>query len=203
MPTPRSFLFGWTLFLLHLTPLHAADWPQYRGPQRDDVSAETGLLPQWPANGPLLLWTYADAGIGYSGPAIVGDRFNNNNMTNHHGNVLLLDGHIYGFSQGKGWMCHELETGNIAWTERRGFGGGAVTCADGKLYCYSEGDGAVALAEASTTGWKELGKFKIPRQSSLRKPLGKIWTPPVVSGGRLFLRDQELVFCYDVKRPNP
>src|SRR5262245_53216947 len=52
----------------------AADWPQYRGPQRNDISAETGLLTQWPAGGPPLLWTFSEAGIGYSGMAVVGNR---------------------------------------------------------------------------------------------------------------------------------
>ena len=53
---------------------HADDWPQYRGPNRDGVSKETGLLKKWPDGGPKLAWTYKDAGTGYSGPAIVGDR---------------------------------------------------------------------------------------------------------------------------------
>ena len=44
------------------------DWPQYRGPRRDDVSAEKGLLQQWPVKGPPLLWTFENAGLGYSGP---------------------------------------------------------------------------------------------------------------------------------------
>jgi outer membrane protein assembly factor BamB len=125
--------------------------------------------------------------------------YTNNNLTNHHGNVLLWKDHIYGFSQGKGWTCLNLESGEIVWSERRVFRAGAVTCAAGRLYCYSEEDGAAALVEANPEGWKELGRFTIPQQSSLRKPNGKIWTPPVVSGGRLFLRDQELLFCYDVK----
>src|SRR3954470_22930298 len=47
------------------------DWPQWRGPQRSDISAETGLLKQWPAAGPKQLWIYKNAGNGYSGPAIV------------------------------------------------------------------------------------------------------------------------------------
>ena len=51
----------------------AADWPQWRGPNRDDVSKETGLLQTWPKDGPKLLWTFKDAGIGYSAPAIIGD----------------------------------------------------------------------------------------------------------------------------------
>lgn len=51
----------------------ADDWPQFRGPNRDNASKETGLLKAWPEAGPKLLWTYKDAGTGYSGPAIVGD----------------------------------------------------------------------------------------------------------------------------------
>ena len=52
----------------------AADWPQWRGPQRDGLSAETGLLKKWPAGGPKLLWQQKDIGEGYSTPAVVGDR---------------------------------------------------------------------------------------------------------------------------------
>src|SRR5688572_18879967 len=47
------------------------DWPQFRGPDRTDVSKETGLLKTWPAGGPKQLWLYREAGEGYSGPAIV------------------------------------------------------------------------------------------------------------------------------------
>ena len=54
--------------------LRGDDWPQYRGPRRDDVSAEKGLLQEWPAGGPALAWTYSEAGIGYSGMAVVGNR---------------------------------------------------------------------------------------------------------------------------------
>jgi outer membrane protein assembly factor BamB len=52
----------------------AADWPQYRGPNRDDVSSEKGLLKEWPKEGPKLLWSYKETGVGLAGPAIVGDR---------------------------------------------------------------------------------------------------------------------------------
>jgi hypothetical protein len=76
---------------------------------------------------------------------------------------------------------------------------GSVTFADGRLYCYAEDDGTAALIEASPAGWKESGRLKLPRQSKLRQPQGKVWAPPVVAGGRLLLRDQELLFCFDVK----
>ncbi len=53
----------------------ADDWSQYRGPKRDGVSRETGLLKAWPKGGPKLLWTYRDAGAGFSPPSIVGNHF--------------------------------------------------------------------------------------------------------------------------------
>src|SRR5436853_2116152 len=52
----------------------ADDWPQWRGPQRDGISKEKGLLKEWPKEGPKLLWQRKDLGSGYSTPAVVGDR---------------------------------------------------------------------------------------------------------------------------------
>ena len=66
----------------------------------------------------------------------------------------------------------------------RSVGKGSLTYADGKLYLLGEG-GVVGLAEASPTGYKEKSRFNIPR--------GELptWTPPVISGGRLYLREQD------------
>ena len=52
----------------------AADWPQWRGPQRDGISKETGLLHEWPGDGPKLLWQVGEIGTGYSTPSVVGQR---------------------------------------------------------------------------------------------------------------------------------
>src|SRR2546422_8534185 len=52
----------------------AADWPQWRGPRRNGVSQESGLLKEWPKNGPKLLWQLADIGEGYATPAVAGTR---------------------------------------------------------------------------------------------------------------------------------
>ena len=52
----------------------AADWPQWRGPQRDGTTQETGLLKQWPADGPRMLWKNDAVGGGYSTPSIVGNK---------------------------------------------------------------------------------------------------------------------------------
>ena len=58
-----------------VTEGRADDWPQYRGPKRDGVSRETGLLKAWPKGEPKLLWIYRDAGAGFSSPSIVGNHF--------------------------------------------------------------------------------------------------------------------------------
>src|SRR6476659_8511672 len=66
------------IFLLALTAIAgtctAADWPQWRGPARDGISKETGLLQKWATSGPKLLWQKDGLGDGYSTPSIVGDR---------------------------------------------------------------------------------------------------------------------------------
>lgn len=125
--------------------------------------------------------------------------YSNKNLQNHHGNVVLVDEHVYGFAEGRGWTCLDFATGEVAWTERQKLRAGSVTFADGHLYCYGEDDGVAVLIEATSSGWKEAGRLTIPQRSQQKKPGGRIWTPPVVSGARLFLRDQELLFCFDVK----
>lgn len=64
------------LTVVGLIPLTtpAADWPQWRGPERNGISKETGLLKEWPKNGPKLVWQANGLGGGYSTPAVVGDR---------------------------------------------------------------------------------------------------------------------------------
>jgi outer membrane protein assembly factor BamB len=67
-----GLLVSMVLGIFSLTAL-AADWPQWRGPQRNGISQETGLLKKWPADGPKLRWQMKDIGSGYSTPAVVGD----------------------------------------------------------------------------------------------------------------------------------
>jgi outer membrane protein assembly factor BamB len=55
------------------TDLAALDWPQWRGPNRNGISQETGLLKEWPKEGPKLLWQVKAIGLGYSTPAVLGD----------------------------------------------------------------------------------------------------------------------------------
>jgi outer membrane protein assembly factor BamB len=119
-------------------------------------------------------------------------------MKNHHGGVVLVGGHLYGHSDGAGWVCQELATGKEVWSHK-GFGKGAVHYADGMLYCLDERSGDVALVEANTQGWKEVARFKLAPLSEKRSRQGGIWPHPVVVNGRLYLRDQEYLHCFDVK----
>ena len=74
-----------------VTGLNAADWPQWRGPDRTGISRETGLLKEWPKDGPKLAWQVNDAGVGYGAVAAVGDRVyltGNEGMTNEFARAL-------------------------------------------------------------------------------------------------------------------
>lgn len=125
--------------------------------------------------------------------------YENKTMVNHHGGVVLVGDHLYGYSDGAGWICQNFKTGEQVWASKA-LGKGAVHFADGQLYCLDENSGEVALVDASPKGWTEHGRFKIDPQTTKRSPQGRIWTHPVVVDGRLFLRDQEYLLCYDVKR---
>ncbi|MGD9646442.1 MAG: PQQ-binding-like beta-propeller repeat protein [Pirellulales bacterium] len=72
--TARSVLVALVALFGLVLPLGAADWPQWRGPERTGISPEKGLLTEWPAEGPKLVWHVKDLGDGYSTPAVVGDR---------------------------------------------------------------------------------------------------------------------------------
>jgi outer membrane protein assembly factor BamB len=126
--------------------------------------------------------------------------YENKTMVNHHGGVILVGDYLYGHSDGGGWVCQDFKTGAEKWSERSKLRKGCVAYADWMLYCVGEDDGTVVLIEASPEGWKEHGRFKLEKQSSQRAAQGRIWTHPVICGGRLYLRDQEFISCYDVKK---
>jgi outer membrane protein assembly factor BamB len=120
-------------------------------------------------------------------------------MKNHHGGVVLVGEYLYGYSDGVGWTCQNFKTGELVWGEKAKLGKGAIAYADGMLYCLDEATGNVVLLEASPKGYNEKGRFKIDPQTTIRSPQGRIWTHPVISNGRLYLRDQDLIHCYAIK----
>ena len=128
------------------------------------------------------------------------DLYANKIMKNHHGGAILVGDHVYGYSDGVGWLCQNLKSGEMAWNQKDDLGKGAIACADGMLYCLDEKEGTVVLIEASPLGWKEQGRLQLKPLTEQRKPSGGIWTHPVIANGRLYVRDQELLFSFDVKR---
>ncbi len=122
------------------------------------------------------------------------EMYANKNMANHHGGVILKDGHLFGFSDGKGWVCQNLKTGEIVWSDK-GVGKGSIAYADGHFVIRSEGGkGTTALIEATTKGYVEKGRFDQPERGKENS-----WAHPVIANGRLYLRDQDALFAYDVK----
>jgi outer membrane protein assembly factor BamB len=70
----KQLALGLALFGISSALMCADDWPQWRGPERNGISKESGLLQGWPKEGPKLLWKITNAGSGYSTPAVVGER---------------------------------------------------------------------------------------------------------------------------------
>lgn len=130
--------------------------------------------------------------------AEVTDVFLNKDLVNHHGGVILVGDYLYGHSDKGGWTCMSFADGSVKWQEKSA-SKGAVGYADGMLYCLEEKTGNVILTEASPTGWKEHGRFKLDPQSPNRNPKGAIWVHPVIANGKLYLRDQEYIYSYSVK----
>jgi outer membrane protein assembly factor BamB len=131
---------------------------------------------------------------------------NKKNLGNRVGGVVLVDDLIFGSNETGPLCCQDFATGAIKWTSGRKWNeAGAVTYADGFLYCQGERPGTIALIEATGKGFTEVSRFKLPEESKLRTagdnkiPSARLWTPPVISDGHLYLRDQELIFCFKIK----
>jgi outer membrane protein assembly factor BamB len=111
-------------------------------------------------------------------------------MQNHHGGIVLVNGYLYGF-HGSILTCLEFATGKMLWRDRS-VGKGTLMYADGHLYIQSENN-VVGLAEATPSAYKETGRFRTADQGF------PSWAHPVVSGGRLYIRDQGTLAAYNIK----
>ena len=112
-------------------------------------------------------------------------------MKNHHGGVILHNGYFYGFSDSI-LTCLEAATGKLMWRDRS-VGKGSVMFADGHLYLQGENN-IVGLAEATPTGYKEKGRFTIADKGL------PSWAHPVVSDGKLYIRNQDTLTVYNIKK---
>jgi outer membrane protein assembly factor BamB len=115
----------------------------------------------------------------------------NRDMRNHYSTSVLIGDYVYGFSSGI-LTAMKFLTGEVAW-RNRSVGKGSVTFAEGSLYALSE-DGVVGLIEATPQSYKEKSRFEIHKGSY------PTWTPPVIANGKLYLREQDNLYCYNIKR---
>ena len=111
-------------------------------------------------------------------------------MRNHHSSSVLVGDTLYGFSSSI-LTALKFDTGELAWRDRS-VGKGSLIYGDQRLYLYSEG-GVVGLAEANPTAYRERGRFTIRTGNS------PTWSHPIITSGKLILRDQDAVYAYDVK----
>jgi outer membrane protein assembly factor BamB len=114
-------------------------------------------------------------------------------MKNHHGGMVRVGEYVYGSNEGL-LTCLNWKTGEVKWEDRKP-GKGSITCADGRLYYRNEGNGAVTLVEATPEKYIERGQLKKQPERSDKNP----WPHPVIANGRLYLRDQGVLLCYDIK----
>ena len=113
------------------------------------------------------------------------------------GGVVRLGENLYGTGNG-GLVCLEFRTGKVKW-RHRSIGQGSLLAAAGRLYLRGT-QGQMALVEASPEGYREKGRFRQPKRTHCAT-----FAHPVVANGRLYLRDDDLLFCYDIaeKRGRP
>lgn len=120
-------------------------------------------------------------------------------MQNHHGGMILLDGYLYGATggnEGGALACIEFKTGKVMWDLRKDGqrrAKGSLAYADGLLY-YRMEDGAVVLVDPKPDKYVEISRFEQPDRTT-----PPAWAHPVVANGKLYIRDQDILFCYDVK----
>jgi len=151
---------------------------------------------------------FASAGYGRGGGLITissaGGKFDvkeeywSEKLQNRHGGVIRVGENLYGDldNSGKLW-CADLKTGTVKWSrgkDAKGRGTATITYAEGMLYIH-RADGWVSLVDPKTS-YHEVSAFQIPQA-----PNAKIecWAHPVVVGGKMFIREREVIWCYDVK----
>jgi outer membrane protein assembly factor BamB len=124
--------------------------------------------------------------------------FSKKNLPNSMGGTVSPGNYLYG-TNARGLLCVELATGKVMWQEK-GIGPGSICYADGCLYLHDE-KGDLALIEATPGGYKQNGRFNPPGQTARpERGASLAWSYPVISNGRLYLRDLGVLWCYDIKQ---
>ncbi|HEY6229376.1 MAG TPA: PQQ-binding-like beta-propeller repeat protein, partial [Verrucomicrobiae bacterium] len=166
---------------------------------RTDFPGRTAVIPTPVVFGNLV---YVTSGYGVGCRTLEvkkdGDKFaatelwNNKEIVNHHGGVIRIGPNVYGHSDSKGWTCQDIKTGKVLWQDKS-FGKGSIAYGDNRFVLRTEKEGMLALIEASPEGYKEHGRFNQPNRSAQQA-----WPHPVISNGKLYIRDEDRLLCYDI-----
>ncbi|MGC1276514.1 MAG: PQQ-binding-like beta-propeller repeat protein [Planctomycetaceae bacterium] len=133
--------------------------------------------------------------IGGEGDAVEADEvYASPRLPTAIGGAVIVDGHLYGTSR-QGLLCVEFATGETIWQDRS-VGAGSVVLAADRLYLHGE-DGEVALVEANSEMYRELGRFT--PENAPDRGRSKAWAYPVVANGRLYIRDMNSLWSYDIE----
>lgn len=127
----------------------------------------------------------------------VSEQWYTKDMQNHHGSVIKV-GDFYFGSSSRAFVCQAASDGKMKWNDRS-IKKGALGYADGLFYHVQEDDGKVLLFEGDENSHQIKGSFVLSPQSKKRSSRGKIWVHPVIANGKLYLRDQEIIYCFDIK----
>lgn len=133
--------------------------------------------------------------IDLKGDPIVEEVYHGQKLPINQGGSVLIDGHLYG-TTGAALVCAMFDTGALKWTDRS-IGAASIAYADERLYLLGE-EGEVALVEATPKAYRELGRFTPSNPPDRGK--SKLWAYPVVADGRLYIRDLDVLWSYDVSK---
>ena len=127
--------------------------------------------------------------------------YSNRNMVNHHGGVILVNGYIFGYSDPSGWVCQNFKTGETVWSQRNNeVSKGALVAVNDRLILQNERNGLLTVIAASPDGMKEFGRVQFPERTQISTTDNAVWPHPVVANGKLYVRDHDLLFCFDLKK---
>ena len=113
-------------------------------------------------------------------------------LTISHGSTVSVDGQVYGASsrgEARGWVAVDANTGSVRTTSE--LGGGSSIYADGHFYCLTE-KGMMTLQKPTDTGFETVGSFQFVEGKN-------VWAHPVICDGKLYLRFEDRLYCYDVR----
>jgi outer membrane protein assembly factor BamB len=115
------------------------------------------------------------------------------------GGAVLVGEFLYGTGSGPALLCVDFKSGQVKWSDRSA-APGALCAAEGRLYLHGE-NGTVVLVEATPEGYRELGRFTPVDAPRAASQMEKTWAYPVIADGRLYVRNKQSLWCYDIKAP--